>query len=88
VRDAAATLPNPAEKVIKAAPLRSTAPGRARTGLRPWGADPARRAGQPGSGRLARSDRQHHEAAEMSPYLSAAPVSWSWPLLRGSRPAS
>jgi len=32
---------------IKAAPLRPAAPGHARTGLRPWGADPVRRAGQP-----------------------------------------
>src|SRR5580693_1225419 len=30
---------------IKAALLRSAAPGPARTGLRPWGADPAQRAG-------------------------------------------
>jgi len=34
-------------ELIKAAPLRSAAPGHARTGLRPWGADPVRRAGQP-----------------------------------------
>ena len=32
--------------------LRSAAPGRARAGLRPWGADPSRRAGQPGSSHL------------------------------------
>jgi hypothetical protein len=38
--------------LIKAAPLRSAAPGRARARLRPWGADPSRRAGQPGSSHL------------------------------------
>ena len=31
--------------LIKAAPLRSVAPGPARAGLRPWGADPAQWAG-------------------------------------------
>jgi hypothetical protein len=41
--------------LIKAAPLRSAAPGHARTGLRPWGADPARRAGHLAS--IHRSDR-------------------------------
>jgi hypothetical protein len=38
-------LPNLAVLKIKAAPLRSAAPGRARVGLRPWEADPPRRAG-------------------------------------------
>ena len=37
--------------LIKAAPLRSRGPAR-RAGLRPWGADPSRRAGQPGSSHL------------------------------------
>jgi hypothetical protein len=49
----AAILPN--RDRVKVAPLRSAAPGRARAGLRPWEADPARRAGQPGSDLLARS---------------------------------
>ena len=36
--------------LIKAAPLRSAAPGHARTGLRPWGADPVQRPGPLASG--------------------------------------
>jgi hypothetical protein len=40
---------------VKAATLRSAAPGTARTGLRPWGADPARRAEQRAG--IRRSDR-------------------------------
>jgi hypothetical protein len=41
----------------------SAALRRARTGLRPWGADPARCAGQPGSDLLTRSNRQHYDTA-------------------------
>jgi len=48
---------------VKAAPLRSAAPGHARTGLRPWGADPARRAGHPEHDEMiGQAHRQHHSA--------------------------
>jgi hypothetical protein len=54
-------LPNRALLVIKAAPLRSAAPGRARVGLRPWEADPPRRAGQPAHDpMIGQASRQHH----------------------------
>jgi hypothetical protein len=39
-------LPNPAIHQIKAATLRAAAPAALAPGVRPWGADPARRAGQ------------------------------------------
>jgi hypothetical protein len=49
--------------LIKAAPLRSAAPGHARTGLRPWGPDPARRAGHAEHDEMiGQAHRQHHSA--------------------------
>ena len=62
---------------IKAAALRSAAPGIARGGLRPLGADPPRRAGHPGADpQIERTHREHGPTLRLGrlPRRNSVPV--------------